>query len=217
MPKLPAPLASAWLSVKVLSLTVSVAPPKLSRAPPTLPPKKEPPPPPSAQVYPETESEESAEEHRETYRKKVGEMIQKRFGAERGLVVQTREQLQDYINGAVEQLYSIAYGQQIVVMLVAALGVVMAFLISVLQRRREMGLLRAIGASQAQVVTSVLVEAVLMGLIGTAIGLVVGIPMEWFVLNVAILEESGYYFPMHIPWGEALVIAASALTAPVNV
>jgi putative ABC transport system permease protein len=131
--------------------------------------------------------------------------------AEHGLFVQTREELQDYIDGAVEQLYSISFLLEVTVMLVAALGVVTAFLISVLQRRREMGLLRAIGASQGQVVHSVLVEAALMGVIGTAIGLVVGIPLEWFVLKVAILEESGYLFPMHIPWVESLVIAASAL------
>jgi putative ABC transport system permease protein len=60
-------------------------------------------------------------------------------------------------------------------------------------------------------VHSVLAEAALMGVIGTAIGLAVGIPMEWFVLRVAILEESGYLFPMHIPWTESLVIATSAL------
>jgi putative ABC transport system permease protein len=141
----------------------------------------------------------------------VQETILRRFGAEHGLIVQSREQLQDYIDGTIEQLYSIAYGQQIVVMLVAALGVVTAFLISVLQRRREMGLLRAIGASQAQVVRSVLAEAALMGVIGTAIGLAVGVPLEWFVLQVAILEESGYLFAMHIPWVESLVIAAAAL------
>ena len=44
----PSPAPSAWLLVNVLSVTVSVAPPKLSMPPPTLPPKKEPPPPPRA-------------------------------------------------------------------------------------------------------------------------------------------------------------------------
>jgi putative ABC transport system permease protein len=141
----------------------------------------------------------------------VKESILRHFGAENGLVVQTREELQEFIDGAIEQLYSIAYVQQVVVMLVAALGVVTAFLISVLQRRREMGLLRAIGASQAQVVRSVLAEAGLMGLIGTAIGLLVGVPLEWFVLRVAMLEESGYLFAVRIPWVESLVIAAAAL------
>jgi putative ABC transport system permease protein len=137
--------------------------------------------------------------------------IARRYGAGYGLFVQRRQELQESFDRIIEQLYSIAYALQVMVMLVAALGVVMAFLISVLQRRREMGLLRAIGASQAQVVYSVLAEAALVGVIGTAIGLAVGIPLEWFVLRVAFLEESGYLFAVHIPWVESLVIAAAAL------
>ncbi|HYV36042.1 MAG TPA: FtsX-like permease family protein, partial [Gemmataceae bacterium] len=62
-----------------------------------------------------------------------------------GLWAMTREEMQDHIDGMIERLYGIAYAQQFVVLIVAALGVVTALLISVLQRRREMGLLRAIG------------------------------------------------------------------------
>ena len=135
----------------------------------------------------------------------------KKFGAQYGLHALTRRELQERIDGMIEGLYGIAYGQQVVVMLVAALGVVFALMISVLQRRREMGLLRAIGASRSQVIRSVLAEACLMGIIGTGIGLVVGILLEWYVLNVLILEESGYLFPVYIPWLGGLVIAAAAM------
>ena len=97
-------------------------------------------------------------------------------------------------------------------MFVAALGVVTALLISVLQRRREMGLLRAIGASQTQVVRSVLAEAALMGVIGTLIGLAVGVPLQWYALQVIFPEETGFSFAVYIPWTEALLIAAASLT-----
>ncbi|MCI0640528.1 MAG: FtsX-like permease family protein [Gemmataceae bacterium] len=136
-----------------------------------------------------------------------------KFGAQYGLHVLTRGELQTRIDEMIERLYGIAYGQQVVVMLVAALGVVTALLISVLQRRREIGLLRAIGATPVQVIRSVLAEACLMGVLGTVIGFVVGIPLQWYILEVVILEESGYLFPMHIPWLGGLVIAAVAMTA----
>jgi putative ABC transport system permease protein len=61
------------------------------------------------------------------------------------------------------------------------------------------------------VIRSVLAEACLMGIIGTVIGLLVGIPLQWYVLNVVILEESGYLFPVYIPWTGGLVIAAAAM------
>ncbi len=134
-----------------------------------------------------------------------------KFGAQFGLHPLTRRELQERIDDMIERLYGIAYAQQIVVILVATLGVVMSLLISVLQRRREMGLLRAIGAARGQVVRSVLAEAFLMGVIGTAIGLVVGVPFEWYILHVVILEESGYLFPVYIPWLGGLIIAAAAM------
>ncbi|MFO0969965.1 MAG: FtsX-like permease family protein [Gemmataceae bacterium] len=150
----------------------------------------------------------------EALRQQVKEKIGAKLGASFDLRSMTRRELQEYIRKMIEQVYGIAYGQQVVVMIVAALGVVTALLISVLQRRREMGLLRAIGASRRQVVRSVLSEACLMGVIGTAIGLLVGIPLQWYVIKVIILDESGFLFPVYIPWKEAFFIAlGSTLTA----
>ncbi|WP_410971690.1 FtsX-like permease family protein, partial [Salmonella sp. SAL4437] len=73
-----------------------------------------------------------------------------------------------------DRIFLIAYLQQIIVAVVATLGVVMALLISVLQRRRELGLLRAVGATQPQILKTVLAEAALMGLLGTVLGLLMG-------------------------------------------
>jgi putative ABC transport system permease protein len=121
--------------------------------------------------------------------------------------------LQSHVDQTIERFYSIAYAQQVLVMLVAALGAVTALLISVLQRRREMGLLRAIGASQMQVIHSVLAEACLMGVLGTLIGMLVGIPLQWYVLKIVILEEAGYLFPVYIPWLSGLVIGIVAMAS----
>lgn len=142
---------------------------------------------------------------------KAQEKMLKQHGGEYSLSVLTRSELQARIDGMIERIYGISAGQLIVVMCVAALGVVTALLISVLQRRREMGMLRAIGASQVQVVRSVLTESALMGVIGTIIGILVGIPLQWYVLNVIMREEFGYQFALHIPWFEALFIAAAAI------
>ncbi|HEY8505228.1 MAG TPA: FtsX-like permease family protein, partial [Gemmataceae bacterium] len=94
---------------------------------------------------------------------------------------------------------------------VASLGIIMAVLISVLQRRRELGLLRAVGATRAQVLRSVLCEAVLMGLLGTVLGILIGLPLEWYILRVVLYEESGFVFDVLIPWEQALGIAGGAM------
>src|SRR5262249_3757578 len=99
-----------------------------------------------------------------------------------GLLVQNRESVHIYLAGMLDRVFQIAYLQQIIIGVVATLGVVMALLISVLQRRRELGLIRAVGATQPQVLRTVLAEATLMGILGTILGLLIGLPMEWYTL-----------------------------------
>jgi putative ABC transport system permease protein len=151
----------------------------------------------------------------------VSEGIRRRWGLQESLFVQTRDELRSYVRQMVRRLYAVGYAQELVVMLVAALGVVTALLISILQRRRELGLLRAVGASRFQVLRSVLAEAVLMGIIGSALGLAFGIPLEWYAMQVVFLDEAGFTFPLRIPWqqiggviGLALLLALTAGLIP---
>lgn len=139
------------------------------------------------------------------------EDILRRWGAQHALVVLTRDELRGRIQDMIRRLYHIAYAQELVVGVVAALGVVTALLVSVLQRRSELGILRAIGATQGQVLRSVLAEAALMGAIGAFIGLLVGVPIEWYILQIVLFEEAGFRFAVSVPWLEAAVIACLAL------
>ncbi len=127
------------------------------------------------------------------------------------LGVEDKGFVREFLAGVIDKLYRLAYMQQIIVAVVAALGVVTALLISVLQRRRELGLLRAVGATQPQVLKTVLAEAFLMGVIGTVLGVALGLPMEWYLLRVVLFEESGFWFEMIIPWKEAIGIATVAV------
>jgi len=122
------------------------------------------------------------------------------------LVVQNRESVQIYLVSVIDRLFRVAYLQQFIVAVVAALGVVTSLLISVLQRRRELGLLRAVGATQPQVLKSVLAEAMFMGLIGTILGFAQGLFMEWYFLHIVMREETGFVFDLLVPWKEALGI-----------
>ena len=144
----------------------------------------------------------------------IQQTIARRWGPEHALVVLTKSELRERISGMIKRLYGIAYSQEGVVGIVAALGVLTALLISVLQRRRELGLLRVVGATRGQVVRTVLAEAALMGFIGAAIGLVIGVPLEWYCIRVILLEESGFLFPVLIPWlATAAIAGVGVLTA----
>jgi putative ABC transport system permease protein len=141
----------------------------------------------------------------------VGRERVRAFAADRGLVRFDRPTVRAFFAGLIDRAYKLAYLQQIVVGVVAALGVVTALLISVLQRKRELGLLLAVGATPGQVVRSVLAEAALMGVFGTVLGVLIGVPLEWYVLKVIMLEESGFVFDVVFPWRQAAVISAGAV------
>ncbi|HLW68337.1 MAG TPA: FtsX-like permease family protein [Gemmataceae bacterium] len=135
----------------------------------------------------------------------------KKFCDSRALVVLNRQDIDVWTASFLRRLYFLSYLQQMVVGIVAALGVVMALLISVLQRRRELGLLRAVGATQSQVLYTVLAEATLMGIFGTILGLLGGIPLEWYLMRIVIYEESGLLFPVTVPWKETLILSGLAI------
>jgi putative ABC transport system permease protein len=137
--------------------------------------------------------------------------IVERYGASEALFAVTRQYVHDDVQKTMHRVYGLAYAQQTVVGMVALLGVVSALFISVLQRRRELGLLRAVGASRPQILRSVLAEAVLMGAVGAVVGFAVGLMLEWYVLDVLLLDESGFIFPMRIPWMEAGIVTTASI------
>ena len=135
----------------------------------------------------------------------------KAYTNDKGLFLADRDELRRFLSELINRIYVLAYMQQILVGVVAALGVVTALLISVLQRKRELGLLLAVGATPGQVLRSVLAEAFLMGVFGTVLGILIGLPMEWFVLKVMFVDESGFNLDVLIPWKAALGIGTASI------
>jgi putative ABC transport system permease protein len=141
----------------------------------------------------------------------VREELLRRWQSKYALTVATRGEVHERFEHMIQRFADVAYAQEIVVGMVAALGVMFSLVVSVMQRRRELGVLRAVGATQGQVLVSVLAEAILMGLIGTVIGLLIGVPVEWYCVHVILFEEAGFLFPVRIPWQEAGFIGLAAI------
>jgi putative ABC transport system permease protein len=140
------------------------------------------------------------------------------LGTEQAFCLLTRDALRGHILEMVLGLYRLAYAQEAMVAVVSILAIVTALLLSIMQRRRELGLLRAVGATPTQVVRSVLAEAVFMGMIGTAIGLAVGAPLEWYTVRVLLFAETGTLLPVQFPWASAgtvfcLMLISAALAS----
>lgn len=141
----------------------------------------------------------------------VSDKMLTKWGRQEALYVATCKQMHDSIEKGIDRVYLLGYAQFFIVGLVTLLGVVSALFISVLQRRRELGLLRAVGASRSQVLGTVLAEAALMGLFGALIGFVVGLFIEWYTIRLILPDETGFVFPMLVPWKPAAIVFTLAV------
>ena len=87
----------------------------------------------------------------------------------------TREQFKDNRSGQINQLLGLVYGLLLLSVIVALLGIVNTLALSVHERTRELGMLRAVGMSRRQVRRMVRAESVITAGIGAILGIVLGI------------------------------------------
>jgi putative ABC transport system permease protein len=124
------------------------------------------------------------------------------------LRVQTREEFIDEAVGQVDRLLVLFYALLSLAVLIALFGIANTLALSIHERTRELGLLRAIGASKRQVRRIVRGEALITALIGALIGIAVGIAFA-ALLAVPLAEEG---FVLTLPVGTLLgVVVAAAL------
>lgn len=119
--------------------------------------------------------------------------------------------------GAAKTIDGISLGETLVVELIGALSLVVAgigilniMLVSVAERRREIGIRKAIGATHGQVLTQFFVEALLLSGFGCAIGLFIGLGIGSLFNAFALVQISGIVTP--IPWMQAVVAAIGFTT-----
>lgn len=102
-----------------------------------------------------------------------------------GLTITVIDDVTGAINGLVEQIPVVLNGMAVLAVLAASLGVVNTLTASVVERRGELGLFRAVGATRRQLRTVVTGEAALLAGLGAAIGIAAG-------LGIAIILPTVY-------------------------
>jgi len=112
----------------------------------------------------------------------------------------------------IDQLLNLVYGLLALALVIALVGIANTLALSIYERTRELGLLRAVGMTRAQVRSTVRYEAVIMALLGAVQGLVVGVLLGWAI--VAALHASGVTV-LSIPAVRLLLIAVISAAAGV--
>ena len=103
--------------------------------------------------------------------------------------LQSRDEFIDSQSGQVNQILGLIYGLLALSVVIAIVGIVITLLLSVFERQREIGLLRAVGMTRSQVRTTVRWESVITSMFGAVVGVVLGIVMG--VVLIAVLADNG--------------------------
>ena len=110
--------------------------------------------------------------------------------------VLTNQEFKDNIAGQVNQLLGLIYALLALAIIVSLFGIVNTLVLSISERTRELGMLRAIGTSRKQVKRVIRWEAVITALIGGVLGVVMGVvlavlftrPLDDFTLSIPVVS-----------------------------
>lgn len=118
--------------------------------------------------------------------------------------------VQKNVMGIVERYWSLLLAQEGLAVAVAFLGTMHALLVSVLLRRREIALLRALGAPIALIGRMLRTEGTLLGFAGGVLGVGFGLAAASIALEMISLEEMGFAVRLAPAWPMALLTIAAA-------
>src|SRR2546422_951924 len=136
-------------------------------------------------------------------------------GADLGLKVLTQRELYAYHQDAVRRAFRLTDALEILPLVVAALGLAEALLAVSLDRRHEFALLRAAGATRAQVARAVMGESAGVGALGLAGGLAIGLVLALIWVRVNFTYQLGWGIDFHFAVGSIPAAAAAALLVSV--
>jgi putative ABC transport system permease protein len=125
--------------------------------------------------------------------------------------VQTQTEYVDSVASQIDQFLTIVYVLLVVAIVIALMGIANTLSLSVYERTRELGLLRAVGQTRGQLRSMVRWESVIVALFGTLGGVLVGLFLGWGLLEVT-SESQDIPAPYTIPVAQvAMVVVVGAV------
>ena len=149
--------------------------------------------------------------------------ITSRYASEYNLTVFGNREFRNNFLQIIDQQFSLTYAQLLITAVVMLFALTNTLLISVISRRGEIGILRALGASMRQNRKIVLLEAVILGLAAVVYGTMLGLLMTLVFIKTILPEQTGwtvgYVFPtagVALSIGAALVVSMLGSVIPVR-
>jgi putative ABC transport system permease protein len=137
------------------------------------------------------------------------------FGPKYGAFTVTNAAIRREVMNIFDQTFLITYALLGVAIVVAVLGIINTLSALILERTRELALLRIAGMSLRELRTMLLLESALLGIAATVTGVVMGYALSWILINVINKQSFGWTIAFHTP--VALIAASLAITFAASV
>ncbi|MEP7270782.1 MAG: FtsX-like permease family protein [Acidobacteriota bacterium] len=131
--------------------------------------------------------------------------LQRAIKGEHRAFVYTNEEYKSWVVNLIDGFFVLNYMQMAIAVLVATLGIVNTLIISVAERSRELGVLRALGGLRSQVRKMILLEAAAIAVTGVVAGAIAGALNTYFLVRTAASMIGGYTIPYRFPFWLILV------------
>jgi putative ABC transport system permease protein len=116
-----------------------------------------------------------------------------------------------------DRTFAITYALEAIAVLIAVMGVAGALLALVIDRRRELGLLRFLGAASGQICKLIVIEAGLIGLLANLAGIILGFALSLILIYVINKQSFGwtirFHWPVAVLLGALTVVYAATVVA----
>jgi putative ABC transport system permease protein len=143
----------------------------------------------------------------------VRRRILEHYAGQRQVFVLTNRELKSYILKVTDQWFGLTSVQIAVAVLVAILGIVNTLTVSITDRRRELGVLQAVGGLRGQIRRTIWLEALSIGTLGLALGFGLGAINLYYILQIVHNDIAGMRLGYSFPVGTALALVPTILAA----
>jgi putative ABC transport system permease protein len=143
----------------------------------------------------------------------VKRSILERYAGERQVFVLTNTELKAYILRITDQWFGLTSVQIAVAVLVAILGIVNTLTVSITDRRREIGVLKAVGGMHGQIRRTIWMEALAIGALGLILGYALGAINLYYILQIVHNDIAGMRLDYEFPTSIAMMLVPTMLGA----
>jgi putative ABC transport system permease protein len=120
-------------------------------------------------------------------------------GAEKNLMVVLQAEFKQELMRSIDQSFAYTRAIEFCALMVGLLGLMNTLLISVLERTRELGMLRAVGMTRMQLASMILQESFLQGILGGAVAVILGSAMAYLWITSSLEKVLGWLIAFHFP------------------